>query len=219
MKFDLISKSAALALISASLASFSACSGGGGGSTTAAGTVYPSTVYDYTAGDYLVNIGGSTYQDESDGDILNNEGGNTYYNESEGGYEYADSKTTGASKDTDLQKANAQKADVTARAQTIANRFQMSVQASVQLVQLSDRVKQMSTVGAMSDSDRVAVTNAGLAVAGVTPDQVNQAIQKGLNGDDSAAEAMLSKAAKNLGMPSASNLRDQLLPALGVTIQ
>jgi hypothetical protein len=227
MKNDSFCKPAALVLVSSAILAFSACNGGGSAATTAStgassadssDTPTP-TSFVNTNGAFVDSLGGSEFLDTSNGDLLENIGGNEFLNQTTGGVQFENSTSTGSSKDTDLQKADVQKMNVTARAEGIANRFQMSLQASVQLVQLSDRVKLMGAQGAMSASDRAAVTNAGLAIAGVTPAQVNQAIQKGLNGDDSAAEAVLSKAAQNLGMPSAANLRDQLLPALGVQIQ
>jgi hypothetical protein len=122
----------------------------------------------------------------------------------------------GGTRDVDLQKANIQKQDLSSRAQFIADKFEMSLSASVQLVQLSDRMTLMMKQGQTTAQDREAITNAGLGIAGVSSSEVNEALTQGLNGDDTLGNALLSKAAKNLGMPSAANLRDQLLPALGV---
>jgi hypothetical protein len=122
------------------------------------------------------------------------------------------------SKDTDLQKEKVQQAGVEQRAQFIANSFQMSVGAATQLTQLSDRVKQMAVAGQMTDADRAAVTKSALDIAGVSTDQVNDAITRMNSGDESAASALMQKAAVNLGMPSSAALRDKLLPALGVSM-
>ena len=121
----------------------------------------------------------------------------------------------GRTKDTDLEKANQQKSDLDLRARAFAQRFQMSVRSSTQLVQIADRLQAMAQQGQLTDDDRAAVVNAAFGVAGVTLSDVNDAVRSGLGGNGKDADALLAKAAKNLGMPSSSALRDQLLPALG----
>jgi hypothetical protein len=158
----------------------------------------------------------------------NTAGYNAAYNSGESdGYNdgYNDGYTAGydssigtSTKDTDLQKAGVQTKSLEQRAQFIANQFSMSVGAATQLTQLSDRVKQMAVSGRMTSADRVAVTQSALGIAGLSTDQVNDAITRMNSGDESAASALMQKAAVNLGMPSSAALRDKLLPALGVTL-
>ena len=123
------------------------------------------------------------------------------------------------SKDVDLQRADLQQQNLNDRAQVLTSQIQMSFGSAVQLVQLSDRVQQMSAQGQMTDEDRDAVTGSALEIAGISSDEMNNAIARQLNGDTTATDALLEKAAVNLGMSSASALRDQLLPALGVDIK
>jgi phage-related minor tail protein len=96
----------------------------------------------------------------------------------------------------------------------------MSVEAATQLAVLGDKVQMMTTQGQdLSDEDRAAVTQSALSIAGITSDDVNQALQHAVAGDNTATDALIEKAAQNLGMPSSESLRNQLLPALGVQLQ
>jgi hypothetical protein len=123
-------------------------------------------------------------------------------------------------RDTDLQQANLQSASLAQRAQMISNQFQMSVEAATQLAVLGDKVQMMTVQGQdLSDEDRAAVTQSALSIAGITSDDVNQAMQHSIAGDNTATDALIEKAAQNLGMPSSNNLRNQLLPALGIQLQ
>ena len=128
--------------------------------------------------------------------------------------------TDSDTRDTDLQQANLQSATLASRAQAIANQFQMSVSAATQLAVLGDKVQAMTAQGQdLTDEDRDAITQSALNIAGLTSDEVNDAFQKSVAGDNSAADALVEKAAQNLGMPSSDNLRGQLLQALGVQLQ
>jgi hypothetical protein len=197
---------------------YSGCGGGGGSdSATTDGTTAPGYTFDVTNGDPILSLGGGLYEDPTNGNVLESIGGNDLLNTTTGGINFAASQSA-QTKDVDLQQADLQQANDQARAQQISNQFQMSTQASIQLVQLSDRVKQMTKQGQMTTEDRDAVTKAGLTIAGVTPDQVNDAIQRSMNGDTGAADALLDKASQNLGMPSSAALRDKLLPALGYNL-
>jgi hypothetical protein len=127
-----------------------------------------------------------------------------------------DSIETGT-RDTDLQQADLQSATLATRAQTLSAQFQMSLSAATQLAVLGDKVQMMTSQGqALSDEDRDAITQSALSIAGVSSDEVNQAFQQSATGDNSATDALLEKAAQNLGMSSSDSLRNQLLPALGV---
>ena len=212
MKANQIKTIVAIAFAGAMVMAFSSCNGG-------AYNYYPNynpTIYDYTTNEWIYSLGTGDYEDYW-GNILFYQYGNTYYDTATGTYDIAYNTTT-STKDTDLQKSNVQKADQNSRAQLIANHFQMSFNSALQLAQLSDRVKAMVAQNQMTSSDRAAVANSALKIAGLTPDQVNAAIAKSAKGDDTASEQLLSKAAQNLEMPSASNLRDQLLPALGFSL-
>jgi hypothetical protein len=124
----------------------------------------------------------------------------------------------GSTRDTDLQQADLQQADVATRAQSVAAQFQMNYTAAVQLTQLADKVQAMTQTGTMTSEDREAITESALGVAGIGTDDVNTAIAATINGDTTAINALMDKAATNLGMPSSAGLRDQILPALGITI-
>jgi hypothetical protein len=122
-------------------------------------------------------------------------------------------------KDVDLQRANLQSQNLSRHAQAVADQFEMSLGKATQLVQLAQKVQLMTAQNRqMTAADQQAVSNAAFGVAGVTATQVNDAINRAMQGDSMAAEAVLSKAAQNLGMPSASALRDKLLPALGYDV-
>jgi hypothetical protein len=123
-----------------------------------------------------------------------------------------------ATRDTDLQQADLQQADVAARAQSVSTQFQMNYTAAVQLTQLSDKVQAMTKAGSMTSEDREAITESALGVAGIGTDDVNTAIAATLKGDTTAIDALMDKAATNLGMPSSAGLREQILPALGINL-
>lgn len=121
-------------------------------------------------------------------------------------------------RDTDLQQADLQQADVATRAQSVATQFNMNYTAAVQLTQLSDKVQAMTKAGSMTSEDREAITESALSVAGIGTEDVNNAIAATLKGDTTAMNALMDKAATNLGMPSSAGLRDQILPALGINL-
>lgn len=123
-------------------------------------------------------------------------------------------------KDTGLEQSEFQQNLMTAQAQTLVNRFAMSLSAATQLAELAGRIQAMANEGngQLTDADRQAITGSALSIVGVTSDQVNSAITAEQAGDDSQTEALLETAAKNLGMSSSATLRDQLLPALGLTL-
>lgn len=135
-----------------------------------------------------------------------------------GGESTASSFGGGGTKDVDLQRQQLQQGDADARAQALADGFQMSFASAVQLVRLGDAVQQMTATGAMTDADRAAVTQSALSIAGISQDQVDRAVADAQQGDRASSEALLTQAAQNLGMPSSAALRDQLLPALGVNL-
>lgn len=119
--------------------------------------------------------------------------------------------------DTDLQIAQVQQADFEARAEQIANRFQMELNSARQLTQLADKVEEMTRKSGLSSDDREAITESALGVAGISTDEVNQAIGKMLDeGNQKPIDALMNKAARNLGMPSSVGIREELLPALGI---
>jgi hypothetical protein len=175
----------------------------------------------YSDGTTAAGTGGYN-QGYSDGQTAGyNQGYSDGYND---GYSdgYSDGSSgnsvAGGTKDVDLQKADYQSKTQDQRAQYIANQFQMSVSSALQLTQLSDKVVQMTKTNQMTGADRDAVTKSALGIAGISTDEVNDAFQKSMNGDTGAADDLLEKAAKNLGMSSSASLRDQLLPALGVSM-
>ena len=77
----------------------------------------------------------------------------------------------------------------------------------------------LTSSGQITEEDREAITHAALNVAGLSTDDVNAAIARMIkDGDKSAIDDLVNKAATNLGMPSSAGLRDQLLPALGINL-
>lgn len=123
---------------------------------------------------------------------------------------------SGRTRDVDLQRANYEQQALNARAQVVADKFQMNFDSAIQLTQLSDKIQVMKKQGQMTTADRDALTQSAFGIAGVTPDEVNNALSQSIAGDDRATDELLDKAATNLGMPSGAALRDQLLPAMGV---
>ena len=124
--------------------------------------------------------------------------------------------TGDATKDVDLQAAEIQDASLRTRATDLQEHYQMSFQAAVQVTELSDKVRALQANGrALTPEDENAVFGAAFAIAGVQPAEVANAVAKSLDGDNSAEDALLTKAAANMHMSQAV-LRDQLLPLVGV---
>lgn len=95
----------------------------------------------------------------------------------------------------------------------------MNYTAATQLTQIADKVQAMTTQGTMTSEDREALTEAALGVAGIAADDVNNAIAASIqSGNTTAMDALMAKAATNLGMPSSAGIKDQLLPALGISL-
>ena len=140
------------------------------------------------------------------------------------GFESADGNILGSSMasdthDTDLQRAEAQEQNLADRAQGISDQYQMDYSKAMELTKLADKVQAMTVQNQMTADDREAVVNSAMAVAGITDDEVNAAITSvAQDGNQKAINALMEKAAKNLGMSSASGLRDQLLPSLGIQL-
>lgn len=131
----------------------------------------------------------------------------------------ADSNSEGLTRDTDLQQSQLQQASIATRAVNIQNEFGMSVQSASQLAVLADHVQQMTANSQeLTTDDRNAITESALSIANISMDEVNDAFTKSMQGDNTATEALLQKAAVNLGMQSSASVRTQLLPALGVEL-
>ena len=128
---------------------------------------------------------------------------------------------SGDTKDVDLQRADLQSDSLDQRSQSFASSYSMSIDSARQLVQIADRMQQLTNQGQMTDDDRDAITHAALGVAGISTEEMNATIQKVIenNGDQSALDDLMNKAATHLGMSSSAGLRDQLLPALGINLQ
>jgi hypothetical protein len=126
----------------------------------------------------------------------------------------------GGTADIQQQQAAIAQQDQASRAQNFADSFQMNYNKALQLTQLSDQVKAMSANGQMTDEDRAAVTDQALGVAQISSAEVNAAAADAIkNGDTSSIDALVDKAATNLGMPNDQSLKDKLLPALGLSFQ
>jgi len=127
--------------------------------------------------------------------------------------------TAGNTKDVELQRSRAELADLDNRSKAFASQFQMNVESARQLTQLADRMSALETQGQMTDDDRMALADSALAVARISGKEVSTAVAKLMNHQDkTAVDALVTKAAVNLGMPSSAGLRDQILPSLGITL-
>jgi len=102
------------------------------------------------------------------------------------------------------------------RASAIADKFGMDFGSAHQLAVLADRVQTLNAQGAVSSDDEQGVIQAAMGIAGLSQDEINSAITQSLQGNESATNSLMEKAAQNLGMSSTAVLRDQLLPALGI---
>jgi len=121
--------------------------------------------------------------------------------------------------DTDLQRAEAQEQNLADRAQGISSQYQMDYDKALELTKLADKVQAMTVQGQMTEDDRDAVVASAMGAAGVTEEEVNAAVASvAQNGNQKAINALMEKAAKNLGMPSSAGLRDQILPSLGIQL-
>ena len=140
------------------------------------------------------------------------------------GIENADNNALGNSvgsgtHDTDLQRAEVQQQSLTDRAQDISTQFQMDFTKALELTKLADKVQSMTVQGQMTSEDRSAVVDSAMGMAGITEAEVNSAVSSvAIDGNQKAINALLEKAAANLGMQSSAGLRDQLLPSLGIQL-
>jgi flagellar biosynthesis/type III secretory pathway protein FliH len=132
---------------------------------------------------------------------------------SDGSYGY---NVAGGTKDVDLQRAVIQEQNLADRAEKIANQFHMSLESATQLTHLTQKMQKMAMSGQMTLKDRQELTKNALNIAGLTPDEVNQALSQALKGDRRPAEDLIEKVAHNLGMDSSTDLRDKLLPNFGI---
>jgi hypothetical protein len=123
----------------------------------------------------------------------------------------------GDTKDVDLQRADLQGQKMDTRANAIAEQFGMSFESAQQLAVLADRVSTLTSNGTVSQEDEQAVIQSALDIAGLSQDDVTTAIAQSLQGNETAVNDLMEKAAQNLGMSSTATLRDQLLPALGIS--
>lgn len=125
----------------------------------------------------------------------------------------------GGTKDIDLQQSQADQADQASRARNFANQFQMDYGKALELTRLADQVQSLSKSNQMTGDDQQAITEKALAVSGISTVEVNQTIARVIrDGDQTAINDLLNKAATNLGMPSSAGLREQILPALGIKL-
>jgi flagellar biosynthesis/type III secretory pathway protein FliH len=199
-------------------------SGYNSGYNTSTGSAYNSGYSDGDWDGYFDGRWDGQQDGQSDGQYYGNQDG--YHDGYNSGYDngyndgYSDGyygyNVNGSTKDVDLQKANYQEKTLEDRAELIANQFQMSVEAATQLTQLSQKVQKMAMSGHMTAKDREAITKSALSIAGLTTEEVNDALKATMEGDKRATEDLLEKAARNLGMDSSADLRDKLLPSLGI---
>jgi len=137
-------------------------------------------------------------------------------------YPYNMGHSAGAqqSKDVELARSRQKNALLEDRSQQFAQAYQMNLESARQLVQLSDQMSALESQGKLTDDDRIALADSALAVAGISGEEVSQAMAKMMKDQDKAAvNALVEKAAVNLGMTSSAGLRDQILPALGLDIR
>jgi len=204
-----VTKVSSILFIGSTLVLMAACGGGGGGKTTYDPGCDDSDTY-IDSGTDLVD----TTPDDTDTTtvVTTDDGGDTSGCDSDG----CNSFSNGNLKDTDLQKAQAQQNALNTRAQGLASRFDMSFDSAMQLSQLADQVKAMKVQGQLTPSDRVAIAQSAFAIGGVSTDDVNNAVQGSMNGDNSQSDELINRAAAKMGMSSPATLRDKILPSIGV---
>ena len=120
-------------------------------------------------------------------------------------------------KDTELQQAQVQQTSYLQRAANVSAHYQMSFTSAAQLTALADKIN-AATAQQLTAADLQAVSNAILKIAGLSSDQVTQAVSASAGGSDTLANSLVTQVAQNLGMPSDAMLRDEILPSLGVTL-
>lgn len=122
-------------------------------------------------------------------------------------------------RDTDLQQANLQRNAFVQRAATISAGLQMDFQKAVQLTTLSDKLTTIANQGqAMTDNDRAAMMQSLSGIAGVTTDDLSNAITQQMQGNSQPTSDLVDTIAKNLGMPSSIALKNKILPQLGIDL-
>lgn len=119
---------------------------------------------------------------------------------------------TGGSKNTALRAGQLNQAQIAAKAAAVSAQFDMSLDSATRLTQLANQVVAMKQQGQMTQADKDAVIQNTFGIAGVTSDEVNNAVAKSQAGDDSALNDVMDKAAVGLGMPSGATMRDKILP-------
>ena len=190
---------------------------GGSGTSSSAGFVSGGTNSTGSAGsngEYFVpyvvgviNVVSVEGTNSADNILYRDQGGNLYQDQT-------------GTKDVDLQRADLQNQKLDGEAQALQDKFQMSAESAHQLAVLADKVQEASSSGTITDETRDEIASAALKVAGLTTDDVNDALAKMVqDGDQQAIDDLMNKAASNLGMSSSAGLRDQLLPALGIQFQ
>jgi hypothetical protein len=133
---------------------------------------------------------------------------------SSGGTLYSQDSNT---RDTDLQQAQLQNTSFLQRAAKVSTSYQMSFSSALQLTLLADKINAV-TEGSLTDQDRQAITQSTLTIAGVSSDDLTSAVTASMGGDDTLSNNLLTKISQNLGMPSDTTLRSQILPMLGVSL-
>lgn len=206
-----VSKVASILFIGSAVVLMTACGGGGGGSSSSASSYDPGCDDADTYIDSTTDLVDTTTPDDST-TTVSSDGGDTSGCDADG----CNSFSNGNLKDTDLQKAQAQQNALNERAQGLASRFDMSFDSAMQLSQLADQVKAMKVQGQLTSADRVAIAQSAFAIGGVSTDDVNNAVQSSMNGDNSQSEELINRAAAKMGMSSPATLRDKILPAIGV---
>jgi phosphoglycerol transferase MdoB-like AlkP superfamily enzyme len=135
-------------------------------------------------------------------------------------YTYGDGtlySTQNQTRDTDLQQAQMQQAQFYQRAAAVSANFQMDFSKAVQLTTLSDKLDAIRNQGqALSDDDRAAMMQNLSGIVGVTSDDVSNAVVAQLKGNVQPTQDLIEAISKNLGMPSSTTLKDQILPQLGL---
>jgi hypothetical protein len=190
------------------------------------------TVYNCSSGGVIVSSGGSSggvivSSGGSSGGVVTSSGGSYSNGGSNGGSYSGGSSSNGGSngysvdgdtKDVDLQRADLQGQNLDNKAQSLSGQFGMTFESARQLAQLADKMSSLSASGAVSEEARDDIARSALAVAGISSDDVNTAMASMIkDGDQKAVQALMDKAAANLGMSSSAGLRDQILPSLGIT--
>jgi hypothetical protein len=150
----------------------------------------------------------------NNGGYGNNNGG---YGNNNGGWNYSEETQTAQS--SDEQRTIEKKKLLEQRAVELVERYQMKLESARKLTKLADQISRLSKANKLTVADQQDIADRALAVAGIQPQEVNDALGDIMNQrNERALDDLVVKAAKNLGMPSTAGIKEEILPKLGIRI-